>query len=85
MKFYVRRTSDHDEEAAPCEGAASTGAPPVSEQIATDPDCETATRFTVEIQDLDALADFAKKYGRIILFADANGDPLLEIYDSYRE
>ena len=85
MKFYVRRTSDHDEKGSPCKGAAPTGAPPVSEQITADPDCEIEARHTIEIKDLDALARFAKEHGRIIIFADENGNPLLEIYDSYRE
>ena len=40
------------------------------------------TEPTVEINSLDELIEFSKKYGQLIICADDNS---IEIYDGYRE
>jgi hypothetical protein len=84
MKFYVRRTSDYKQSRPPCEGAVFTGKASVIDEIPNDPRANEPCRFTVEIEDLDALRDFATKYGRFVVFP-CGEDAILEIYDEYRE
>jgi len=47
-----------------------------------------AKAWFVEIEDLDALIAFTKKYGSVIVqseYCTAKGYPYIEIYDDYRE
>lgn len=71
MKFYIYRTSAHVNGVAPTEGAIR-GA---DDELGRE-------HWTIEIPDLDALMEFAKREGEIILWAD---EPAIEIYDGYRE
>ena len=73
MKFIVSRTSIWNN-ASPCEEAKR-------EEFEDGPD------WTIEINSLEELINFRKKYGEIILTASVlpEIDNEIEIYDDYRE
>ena len=74
MKFIVSRTSLCDGNDSPCEEAKK-------EEFEDGPD------WTIEINTLEELIKFRKKYGEIILTESVlpEIDNEIEIYDSYRE
>lgn len=74
MKFIVSRTSVWDSNIAPCEEAKR-------EEFEDGPD------WTIEINSLEELIAFRKKYGELVLTASVipEIDNEIEIYDSYRE
>ena len=41
--------------------------------------------WTIEIENIEALVEFAKLHGDIIIIADQDNMPGIEIYDGYRE
>ena len=85
MKFIVTRTSrwrTGNEDLPPCEGA-------VLEPFVT-PWGNDVMLWTLELTDLDALMQFVKTHGSVILEYEnlhSHGSGLLEleIYDDYRE
>jgi len=77
MKFLVSRTSNYSGESPPCSGAFSYGG-------------EWPMRWTIELSDLEALMQFVRDNGRVIIELDPvfpvpEGLPEIEIYDDYRE
>lgn len=74
MKFIVSRTSLWSNNDSPCEEAKQ-------EMFEDGPD------WTIEINSLEELIAFRKKYGEIILTASVlpEIDNEIEIYDDYRE
>lgn len=80
MKFYVRRTSGHDDTRPPCKDAV----PQYGLSMAGRNDYIAA--WTVEIPDLDALRVFVVGVGEdVILKANDDGSMHAEIYDELRE
>jgi len=72
MRFFVRRASERDEEAAPCPEAT----------------LDDGGDWTVDIPNLDSLELFVKGYGEVVLREPTlqTGDHLeLFIYDEYIE
>lgn len=80
MRFLITRTSDFwgIEKNKPCEEA-------VKRQVIYNN--EKRTRWCVEINNLDELLAFNKKYGDLILSRTESEPsyPEIEIYDDYRE
>jgi hypothetical protein len=77
MKFLVSRTSNYSGESPPCSGAVFYGG-------------EWPMRWTIELSDLEALMQFVRDNGRVIIELDPvfpvpEGLPEIEIYDDYRE
>lgn len=74
MKFIVSRTSVWNKDIAPCEEAKR-------EEFEDGPD------WTIEINSLEELIAFSKKYGELVLTRAVipEIDNEIEIYDDYRE
>lgn len=74
MKFIVSRTSVWKSDITPCEEAKR-------EEFEDGPD------WTIEINSLEELIAFRKKYGELVLTASVipEIDNEIEIYDDYRE
>lgn len=77
MKFEITRTSTWFEEDIRCEEARQ------EDYVKNNHLCK---RWVVEINTLEEIIEFIKKYGRIVLDADERYElPKIEIYDDWRE
>ena len=88
MKFLVSRTSDSDSEAEPCGGAVAESVTTFVQMLdGTKGYVQKKKKWVVEIDDLNQLLAFIKKYDDIVLMkADCEEYPYeIEIYDNYRE
>ena len=77
MKFEVTRTSTWFNEDIRCEEARQ------EEFVCNE---HLYKRWVVEINTLEEIIEFIKKYGNIVLDADKKDElPKIEIYDDWRE
>lgn len=78
MKFMIERTSCWSGSEPPCEGAS----------VFSRDDEWGETKWTIDVDNLEALMALAGKEGQLIVSAPcpSNNDlPCIEIYDTYRE